>query len=117
MPRPGPRRTAVALRLGDDVRARVEARAQGDGVTLSERIRRDIDETDARLAVAELVRPVAGGAPVWTAMVERLCSGCDEVHTLAAAYRPDAFLGQRETCWCPRRREVVTGYVVPTPGG
>lgn len=39
MPRPGPRRPIVALRLDDDTRARIEALAQVRGVNLSEQIR------------------------------------------------------------------------------
>jgi hypothetical protein len=47
MPRPGPRRPVVALRLADDVRAMVEARAEGAGINLSEQIRQDIDRANS----------------------------------------------------------------------
>lgn len=39
MPRPGPRRPVVALRLGDEVTARVDERAEVEGVNRSELVR------------------------------------------------------------------------------
>lgn len=44
MPRPGPRRPLVALRLGNEVTATVDRLAEQDGVNRSEMIRKLIAE-------------------------------------------------------------------------
>lgn len=44
MPRPGPRRPLVALRLGDEVTAAIDQLAKVEGVNRSEMIRRLVDE-------------------------------------------------------------------------
>lgn len=49
MPRPGPRRHLVALRLGDEVTATIDQRAEEEGVNRSEMIRLALAYAAARM--------------------------------------------------------------------
>lgn len=122
MPRTGPRRGIVGVRLSDEQRKTTEERGRAAGyvksdgeVNLSDQIRADLDYANALNAVREIVAPRADGRGVLTGLVDLHCDRCDEVHTLAlAAYYlspEDAF--QYEATYCPRRREIVQGTVRP----
>lgn len=121
MPRTGPRRPVVGLRLGEEERARTEARAAAAGINLSEQLRRDNSDADALARVAEVARNIDPAAEVWASMVSLHCGLCDEIHRLAVAYRPHPQIARNdETCWCPRRNALAQGTYKPgtdRPGG
>lgn len=127
MPRQGPVRGIVGVRLSDQQRADAEQRALAAGhvkasgePNLSDQVRADLDDAAARNEAAqevlrEMVTPLSDGTGVLTGMVLLHCDQCDEIHELAVArywnLRDDTL--QRQATYCPRRRTIVNGTYRP----
>jgi len=119
MPRQGPVRGIVGVRLSDEQRADAARRAEAAGYVkasgepnLSDQIRHDLDAATAREVALDMVAPFSNGDPMWTSFQVRRCSGCGETHELVVVlYTKPGGSHYDEIDFCPRRREIVTGYV------